>query len=68
MCFGKKSDDPESKRNEDIEKQIRVDRKRQEREVKLLLLGEHLLVSGVLRLQQTDRDFKVPERAARAQC
>lgn len=39
MCFGKKSVDPESRRNEDIEKQLRVDRKRQEREVKLLLLG-----------------------------
>jgi len=39
MCFGKKPIDPESKKNEEIEKQLRVDRKRQEREVKLLLLG-----------------------------
>lgn len=39
MCFGKKPVDLESKKNEDIEKQLRVDRKRQEREVKLLLLG-----------------------------
>jgi hypothetical protein len=39
MCFGKKQVDPELRRNEDIEKQLRADRKRQEREVKLLLLG-----------------------------
>jgi guanine nucleotide-binding protein subunit alpha len=39
MCFGKKPEDPESRRNEEIEKVIRNDRKRQEREVKLLLLG-----------------------------
>lgn len=39
MCFGKKPEDPESRRNEEIEKGIRNDRKRQEREVKLLLLG-----------------------------
>ncbi|KAJ9638966.1 G-Protein alpha subunit [Coniosporium tulheliwenetii] len=39
MCFGKKPEDPESRRNEDIEKALRADRKKQEREVKLLLLG-----------------------------
>jgi guanine nucleotide-binding protein subunit alpha len=39
MCFGKKPADPDSRRNEEIEKGIRNDRKRQEREVKLLLLG-----------------------------
>lgn len=39
MCFGKKPEDPESRRNDDIEKAIRNDRKKQEREVKLLLLG-----------------------------
>ncbi|KAF2838315.1 guanine nucleotide binding protein, alpha subunit [Patellaria atrata CBS 101060] len=39
MCFGKKQEDPESRRNEEIEKVIRLDRKKQEREVKLLLLG-----------------------------
>lgn len=39
MCFGKKPDDPEMKKNEEIEKQLRIDKKKQEREVKLLLLG-----------------------------
>lgn len=43
MCFGKKPEDPESRRNEEIEKGIRNDRKRQEREVKLLLLGAFVL-------------------------
>lgn len=31
--------DPKSKKNEDIEKNLRMDRKKAEREVKLLLLG-----------------------------
>lgn len=39
MCFGKRQADPENRKNEDIEKSLRVDRKRAEREVKLLLLG-----------------------------
>ena len=39
MCFGRKSVDPKSKKNEDIEKNLRMDRKKAEREVKLLLLG-----------------------------
>jgi len=39
MCFGKKPVDPNSRRNEEIEKVIRNDKKRQQREVKLLLLG-----------------------------
>lgn len=41
MCFGKKPEDPESKKNEEIEKGIRNDKRKQEREVKLLLLGRH---------------------------
>ena len=48
MCFGKKPADPESRRNEEIEKTIRNDRRKQEREVKLLLLGMPLLLRGVL--------------------
>lgn len=39
MCFGKKDHDPNYRKNEEIERQLRLDRKRQEREVKLLLLG-----------------------------
>jgi guanine nucleotide-binding protein subunit alpha len=39
MCFGRKVEDPKSKKNEDIEKDLRLDKKRAEREVKLLLLG-----------------------------
>jgi hypothetical protein len=39
MCFGKKAEDPNIRKNEEIEKIIRADRRKQEREVKLLLLG-----------------------------
>ena len=39
MCFGKKPEDPDARRNEEIEKVIRQDKKRREKEVKLLLLG-----------------------------
>jgi guanine nucleotide-binding protein subunit alpha len=39
MCFGKKPVDPKAKKNEEIEKMIRADRKKQEQEVKMLLLG-----------------------------
>jgi guanine nucleotide-binding protein subunit alpha len=44
MCFGRKPSqvDPESKKNAEIEKNLRGDRKRAEREVKLLLLGTHI--------------------------
>jgi hypothetical protein len=52
MCFGSKKDqDPLARRNEEIERMIRADRKRQEKEVKLLLLGK----GGVLRLQESRR-------------
>jgi guanine nucleotide-binding protein subunit alpha len=39
MCFGRKPVDPKSKKNEDIEKDLRLDKRKAEREVKLLLLG-----------------------------
>lgn len=40
MCFGSSSkDDPEAKKSKEIEKQLREDQKRLDREVKLLLLG-----------------------------
>ena len=41
MCFGKKEDDPAAKKNAEIEKTLREDRKKAEREVKILLLGKH---------------------------
>lgn len=41
MCFGSsKQDDPEAKKNADIEKQLKADQKKSAREVKMLLLGE----------------------------
>lgn len=40
MCFGKKAEDPDAKKNEEIERQLRLDKKKAQREVKLLLLGE----------------------------
>jgi hypothetical protein len=40
MCFGKKSNDDTGKRNDVIERQLKADRKKQEREVKILLLGK----------------------------
>ncbi|KAI9708203.1 MAG: hypothetical protein M1820_004157 [Bogoriella megaspora] len=39
MCFGKKAEDPDAKKNEEIERQLRADKKKAQREVKLLLLG-----------------------------
>ena len=43
MCFGKKESNPEDdegfKRNQDIEKALREDKKRLAREIKILLLG-----------------------------
>jgi hypothetical protein len=41
MCFGdsKKQDDPGAKKNSEIDKQLREDRKKQGKEVKILLLG-----------------------------
>lgn len=50
MCFGRKPADPESKKNEDIEKTLRSDRKRAEREVKLLLLGTFFFASADIAL------------------
>ena len=42
MCFGNsKQDDPEARKNAEIEKQLKADQKRQLREVKMLLLGMH---------------------------
>jgi len=51
MCFGRKPStaDPVSKKNAEIEKNLRTDRKRAEREVKLLLLG--MLVLTLLKMQ-----------------
>lgn len=41
MCFGgSKQDNPEARKNADIEKQLRADQKKSAREVKMLLLGE----------------------------
>ena len=48
MCFGRKPSaaDPESSRkNAEIEKSLRTDKKRAEREVKLLLLGMYMHVT-----------------------
>lgn len=44
MCFGssKGQDDPDSRKNADIEKQIKLDQKKNAREVKILLLGRFL--------------------------
>lgn len=39
--------DPKSRKNEDIEKNLRLDRKKAEREVKLLLLGRMHIAEGV---------------------
>lgn len=45
MCFGSSSkDDPEAKKSKEIEKQLREDQKRLDREVKLLLLGTPILL------------------------
>ncbi|KAK3056123.1 hypothetical protein LTS18_011693, partial [Coniosporium uncinatum] len=41
MCFGRKAEDPDARKNDEIERMLRMERKKQEREVKLLLLGTH---------------------------
>lgn len=64
MCFGRKPADPESKRNEDIEKNLRTDRKRAEREVKLLLLGRAPLASPGVLHSVAKTILQVPERVA----
>lgn len=47
MCFGTASkDDPDAKKNREIERQLREDHKRLQREVKLLLLGRYTQLSG----------------------
>lgn len=42
MCFGggNQKEDADAQKNREIEKQLREDSKKMEREVKLLLLGE----------------------------
>jgi len=39
MCWGKKGSDSGSKRNEEIEKRLRADKKKASKEIKILLLG-----------------------------
>lgn len=51
VCFGgssRQKDDPNSKRHREIEKQLREDQKRMQREVKLLLLGICMRCSNTL--------------------
>jgi guanine nucleotide-binding protein subunit alpha, other len=41
MCFGNaQKEDPDAKKNREIERQLREDQKRMQKEVKLLLLGK----------------------------
>lgn len=41
MCFGNsQKEDPDARKNREIEKQLREDQRKQAKEVKLLLLGE----------------------------
>ena len=47
MCFGKKAEDPDAKKNEEIERQLKLDRKKAQKEVKLLLLGQYTLRNHV---------------------
>jgi guanine nucleotide-binding protein subunit alpha len=48
MCFGRKQQDPQKLRNEEIEKSLRLDKKRQDREIKLLLLGKRHKMHGIV--------------------
>lgn len=67
MCFGKKPEDPLARRNEEIEKVIRNDRKKQQREVKLLLLGTHAIEQPPLRYADLT-SLQEPERVANRRC
>lgn len=47
MCFGgNNKEDPDARKNREIEKQLREDERRMQKEVKLLLLGMQGLVNG----------------------
>ena len=57
MCFGKKdqeADDEGARRNQEIEKALREDRKRIAREVKILLLGTIIWVKVFIMLLLSD--------------
>ena len=65
MCFGNANkEDPDAKKNREIEKQLREDERRMQKEVKLLLLGmdcagngmvEHILITSRCgRVRQVD--------------
>jgi hypothetical protein len=44
MCFGNaQKEDPDAKKNREIERQLREDQKRMQKEVKLLLLGKAIV-------------------------
>ena len=68
MCFGKKPIDPDSKRNAEIDKQLRADQKRQSQEVKLLLLGMPLLGRVFGMEFGCSPPLQAPERAASQPC
>lgn len=71
MCFGSsKQDDPDTRKNAEIEKQIKADQKRQAREVKMLLLGRphHISRSTLAHLLTTLIDWQALEKVASRQC
>ena len=54
MCFGNaQKEDPDAKKNREIEKQLREDQRRMQKEVKLLLLGASPMF-GAMEEQEVD--------------
>lgn len=71
MCFGSsKQDDPEARKNAEIEKQLKADQKKQAREVKMLLLGMPSQPSHAHRRRSImlTVDEQEPERVESRQC
>lgn len=49
MCFGNGTkEDPDTKKSKEIEKQLREDQRRMQKEVKLLLLGKDTYETGYI--------------------
>lgn len=64
MCFNSTPDNPGATRNDEIEKQLKLDKKKAAKEVKLLLLGERCIFLDV---SDANDIWQAPERAANLQ-
>lgn len=64
MCFNSTPDNLGATRNDEIEKQLKLDKKKAAKEVKLLLLGERCVI---LDIGDANNVWQAPGRAANLQ-